>query len=162
MVSIVIGIDPGFQGAVAALEGPKLIFLKRTPRIRRKNKVEFGVEEMADMISQFKDRDAIMYLEKVHAMPMEGVKSSFNFGKGYGMWIMSAAANKIPLVLVTPQEWKKEVVGDTDKSKEASIMRAKELFPDTDLKPGRLIRDHDGLAEAILIAFYGGMKQWSS
>ena len=52
--------------------------------------------------------------------------------------------------LIHPKTWKKELMHDMPKEKEASIMRVGQLYPDLVL--GRK-KDH-GIADAILIAKY--------
>lgn len=160
MNQVIIGIDPGVQGGFAAISGSELQVVKRCPRVKMKGKWEYDTNEMARLIKELLPLNPIMYLEKVSSRPGQGVVSTFNFGKGFGMWIGIAAAHQIPYELVTPQTWKKIVLEGTDKSKGAAILRAKQAFPHVDLKPGRLVSDHDGMAEAICIALYGGLKTW--
>ena len=47
------------------------------------------------------------YIEKVHAMPGQGVTSMFNFGYAYGVVKMGAASFCDETIDVTPQKWKK-------------------------------------------------------
>lgn len=49
-------------------------------------------------------------LEKVHAMPGQGVTSMFTFGENFGFWKGFLAAHKVPYVLTTPQVWMKEIL----------------------------------------------------
>lgn len=156
----VIGIDPGINGGVAAIRGDKILLLDRCPKKKINASHDYDVEEMTRMLESLKEHNPCVYIEKVNAMPMQGVVSMFNFGRGFGIWIGICAGLKIPLKFVTPRQWKKKMILAKDKDKKASIDTAKQLFPDIDLKPGRLIRDHDGMAEALLIAVYGGYTEW--
>lgn len=160
MHEAVIGIDPGVQGGIAVISGSELISVARCPRIKMAGKWEYDTVEMAKIIKSVLHLKPVMYLEKVSARPGQGVTSMFNFGKGFGMWIMAAAMLEIPFYFVTPQAWKKKVLANTDKSKGAAIQKAKQVFPTINLKPGRVITDHDGMAEAVCIALYGGYKTW--
>jgi len=45
-------------------------------------------------------------VENVHAMPHQGVSSSFKFGMGCGIIHGVAGALSLPLTLVTPAQWK--------------------------------------------------------
>ena len=93
-------------------------------------------------------------LEKVNAMPGQGVVSMFNFGQNYGFIQGVLKAHEIPYELVTPQKWKKEFSCTSDKN--TSIEVCKRLFPNVSLKAtDRCKKDHDGIAEALLIAEYG-------
>lgn len=97
--------------------------------------------------------DLVAVLENVHAMPKQGVTSSFNFGRGFGLWEMGLIALKIPYTLVAPQTWKRELLADMSKDKGSSILRAKQLFPHIS-EHLKLSKD-EAKAEALLMAEYG-------
>lgn len=92
-------------------------------------------------------------LERVGAMPGQGVNSMFHFGENYGFIQGLLTAYSIPYELVTPNKWKKEfqVTGD----KNSSIDVCKRLFPGVSLRrTDRCRKDDDGMAEALLLAEY--------
>lgn len=94
------------------------------------------------------------YVEKVGAMPGQGVTSMFHFGKSAGYIEGVLKAKNIPFELVSPQKWKKKYELHSDK--EQSIAKCKELFPDINLlRTPRCKKESDGMAEALLIANYG-------
>lgn len=105
---------------------------------------------MAD-IFRFPDKVAV-FIEKVSAMPGQGVSSMFRLGEGYGLWIGIISALKLPLTKVHPATWKKVMMqGISDK--DAARGRAQELFPDA---AGYFKRKLDcDRADAVLIAEYG-------
>ena len=77
----------------------------------------------------------------------------FHFGENFGMIQGLLIAYGIPFELVTPQKWKKEY--SVTKDKNTSIEVCRRLFPAADLKASaRCRKDHDGMAEAILMAEY--------
>lgn len=93
-------------------------------------------------------------VEKVGAMPRQGVSSTFNFGKsaGYIEGVLSALG--IGFQLVPPVKWKREfsLIG---KDKRASVATCRKLFPGLDLKrTDRCRTESDGEAEAVLICLY--------
>jgi len=92
-------------------------------------------------------------VEKVGAMPGQGVVSMFNFGKSAGFIEGVLSAYHISYILVPPQRWKKEF--DLHSDKQQSIDVCKRLFPDVNLLPTpRCKKPSDGMAEALLIAEY--------
>ena len=98
------------------------------------------------------------FLERVHSRPGEGVVSAFKFGTVFGGLRAMAAAKMIPLTLVTPSQWMKDM-GVGRGSKEASVIRATELFPNyASIFRGPKGGKKDGVAEASLIAMYGHRK----
>ena len=97
-------------------------------------------------------------VEKVGAMPGQGVTSMFNFGQGFGFILGVLAALGIGVQLVPPGTWKKEfsLVG---KDKAASIEVCRRLFPGVNLRASEQCRkDSDGMAEALLMAEYARRK----
>ena len=144
---IYIGVDPGKNGGIAILSDT---IQDVTVRV-------FSEDELLHICKTFRktfNEDCICYLEHVHAMPKQGVSSTFNFGMNFGFIQGVLKAYAIPYELVTPQKWKKEFSCTSDKN--TSIEVCKRLFPDVNLKATeRCRKDHDGMAEALLIAEYG-------
>lgn len=100
-----------------------------------------------------KKEKVVCCLEKVGAMPNQGVTSMFHFGENYGYIQGLLEANGIQYELVTPQKWKKEFGVTSDKN--TSIEVCKRLFPNVNLKrTERCRKDDDGFAESCLLAEY--------
>lgn len=159
MNKIIIGIDPGKSGAICAIRGKEILLLEKCPTLKNGTKQDYDVQEMCKIMSKLQVMSPIAYVERVHAMPKQGVCSMFDFGMGYGIWLGLLHAMKIPFVTVPPQSWKKVLLEGTDKSKTAAIQRVQRYFPNVDLKPGKKrVEDHN-LAEALLIAMYGGIQE---
>lgn len=149
---LAIGIDPGKSGALA------VIYIDEDGVPFRTKVIPF--EEMAyrDTLAACVDDSCVVCcVEKVGAMPGQGVVSMFNFGRNYG-WIEGLLqANKIPYQLVPPQTWKKEFSLSSDK--QASIDVCKRLFPNINLlATPRSRKESDGMAEALLLAEYARRK----
>ena len=143
---IYIGIDPGKNGGIAKIN-TDTGFVKT---------VTFSEESLISELEgyfMFDKSPLRCVLEKVNAMPGQGVVSMFNFGQNYGFIQGVLKAYKIPYELVTPQKWKKEFSCTSDKN--TSIEVCKRLFPNVNLKAtDRCKKDHDGMAEALLLACY--------
>lgn len=145
---IYIGIDPGKNGGIAFID-IRTEFV--TPLVKT---YCYSDEELISLCGDFKDFRVVCFLEQVHAMPKQGVSSTFNFGMNFGFIQGVLKAYGIPYELVTPQKWKKEFSCTSDKN--TSIEVCKRLFPKVNLKvTERCKKDHDGMAEALLIAEYG-------
>ena len=144
---IYIGIDPGKNGGIAKIN-TDTGFVKT---------VTFSEESLISELEgyfMFDKSPLRCVLEKVNAMPGQGVVSMFNFGQNYGFIQGVLKAYSIPYELVPPQKWKKEFSCTSDKN--TSIEVCKRLFPNVNLKATeRCKKDHDGIAEALLIAEYG-------
>ncbi len=148
---IYIGIDPGKNGGIACI-GNGMYSGEAFPYSD-----DILINNLGFIYTQGWQDDVICCLEHVHAMPKQGVTSTFNFGLNFGFIQGVLKAYSIPYELVTPQKWKKEFSVTADKN--TSIQVAKRLFPDTNLKATeRSRKDHDGMAEALLLAEYGRRK----
>lgn len=152
---MIIGIDPGQTGAVAILVHGICVNVFDTPTEQVKKgkgtKTEYLPAQMADIL-RLHAKGSHCFIEKVGAMPGQGVTSMFGFGKGFGLWLGILAALQIPYTLVTPQAWKKDIMqglGDKD----AARGRAQQLHPEAS---DWISRKKDiGRADALLVAEYG-------
>ena len=152
---IYIGIDPGLNGAVGVImENEHYVFDTPTMVVAgEKNKRRYNTAAMAGLLNIYGPEESLVILESVHSMPKQGVASSFCFGQGLGMWQGIIAALGLPLEMPSPQRWKKEMLADQGKDKDASRFKAIALFPALAAQMSR-VKD-DGRAEAILMAEYG-------
>lgn len=142
------GIDPGAKGSICVIdENNKIMYLNT-----------MSEKNLIMCFSVFKEKDIIVCVEKVGAMPGQGVTSMFNFGKGAGFIEGVLSAYAIPYQLIPPQTWKKEF-SLIHKEKSDSIRVCKQLFPDINLFPTpRCTKESDGMAESILLACYAKRK----
>lgn len=93
-------------------------------------------------------------VEKVGAMPGQGVTSMFSFGQSYGFIQGVLTAFGIPYQLVPPRKWK-ATFGLLNTTKQDSVIVAKRLFPGVSLLPSdRCRKESDGMSDALLIAEY--------
>lgn len=142
---IYVGIDPGKNGGIAVIaEDRSILYIGK-----------YSDENLLNVGDTYNGKylDIRCVLEKVNAMPNQGVVSMFNFGQNYGFIQGVLKAYNIPFELVPPQKWKKEFSVTSDKN--TSIEVAKRLFPNVNLKATeRCRKDHDGMAEALLMAEY--------
>jgi crossover junction endodeoxyribonuclease RuvC len=148
MDTVYVGIDPGRSGAIAVLYPDGAADAWDMPGDER---------EIADclrdisILAALADQKVMAALEKVGAMPGQGVTSMFTFGQSVGVIKGCLAALRIPMLLVTPQRWQKIVFDSAAKPtdrKAASLYLARRMFPTVKLN---LKKDH-GKADALLIA----------
>ena len=147
MKRICIGVDPGQSGGYAAV-------IIREDGTREAWAHEWSREGfVADMAALAREGITFAAVERVGAMPGQGVRSTFTFGEGYGFIQGALSALMIPFDTVPPKVWKKAYSLGNDKA--ASIACAHRLFPGVSLRrSARCVKDHDGMAEALLIAAY--------
>ena len=154
---IFIGIDPGLNGGLATVGST--LSVCDVPTLTRKKakgiKREYNISDMREILKNYKRTGIclICYLEAVHAMPGQGVTGMFSMGQGFGIWQGLLAGLEIPFEFVTPQRWKKAMLDGTGKDKEASRLKALQMFPT--LADKLKLKKDEGKAEALLIAEYG-------
>ena len=158
-----LGIDPGSTGAVALIREDGSVSFWDAPVVRiksgKKTKTEMDAAAASSLISDIRDENkgqVFVTIEKVSSMPGQGVASMFSFGKNFGTWLGILAALKVPSQQVAPVSWKKKMMRDSGKEKDASRVKAMQLFPNTS-KDLCLIKHH-GRADALLIAEYGRIQ----
>ena len=135
---LIIGIDPGASGGIA-FNWLGSSFAYKMP--------ETEADVKALLISEIKGEEAFVYMEEVHSMPKQGVKSTFTFGTNYGFLRGLLAGLDIPREFVTPNTWQKAMRCLSKGDKNITKKRAQELFP-------KLSIIH-ATADALLIAEYG-------
>ena len=155
---IYIGIDPGLNGAIAFLDTEKghlSVVDMPTFEVKRNNKFkrEVSPHGISDVLSLSQKISGVV-LERVGAMPGQGVTSVFSFGRSVGVIEGVLAAEHIPVSIVTPQAWQK--AAGVRGGKDGARQRACELFPNY---AGLFARKKDdGRADAACMAWYAATK----
>ena len=80
-----------------------------------------------------------------------GCASSFSFGESFGIVRGIFAAMHIPVQLVTPAKWKRDI--GINASKDGARLKATQIWPE-DAGEFKRVKD-DGRAESALIALWG-------
>jgi len=144
---LICGIDPGLTGAWGMIDHNGKYW-----SCGDMHHDELGIIDSQKVwyeMAQARDgQDILVVFERVHAMPNQGVSSTFKFGMAFGAALNLAQRFKSRWVMVTPQVWKKALKIDSDKK--VSLELARELFP---LAPLSRVKD-GGRAESLLIAEY--------
>ena len=158
---ITIGIDPGLDGALTFLVGDKIDLSIKVPTykvtIGKKTKTHLDEREITGIIKNYKNYDTKLtpriyaYLEKVGAMPNQGVVSMFRFGEAWGIMKGILSGLHIKYELVRPQEWQKSMLNGRSEYEVCN-----ELWPDQNwLASPRCRKPHDGMLDSALIAEWG-------
>lgn len=138
-----VGIDPGQSGGIA------VIFPDGNATAWKMPETDKDIwEALTGWPAEAGEIFAL--IETVHAMPKQGVASTFKFGMGYGALRMALIASGIRHEGVRPQAWQKELGCLTGGDKNVSKARAQQLFPS--------LKITHALADALLIAEYARRK----
>jgi hypothetical protein len=164
-----LGIDPGLTGALALYDpADGSLEIEDMPVFKVERKTHINEPVLARIVDGWSSRVREVWLELVNGMPSipgkggerraMGAQSAFNFGRGYGLIRGVCAANFLPIMDVTPGQWKRSlgVPGKVSGGDDAGRLRANQLMP----RHAHLwTRKKDGgRADAALIALYAARQ----
>ena len=152
---IIFGIDPGVSGAISVLENKKVIEVFEMPTMidGKKNKKQVNGSQVTNILKgRLKDnKEVIVVVEHVNAMPGQGVTSMFNFGQSFGVIKGICSALSLPIYFVRPSKWKKHF-NLIKTNKDASRTKVIQVYPEISSKLSR--KKDVNKADAILIASF--------
>ena len=161
MAVFVMGVDPGFTGAIAFYDcvAGKLDSVHDMPLLCKKRSKrggsELDIQSLVALIEVYSKDTLLACIEEVGATNTHGRKqgavSMFKFGHGAGAIDGIVSSSLIPIRHVLPQTWKGLMGLSRDKN--LSRKKAISLFPDHASLFSR-VKD-DGRAEASLLAYFG-------
>ena len=147
MIRVVLGIDPGGTGAIAVvnLDTLALVAVVDMPMAGK----EVAVPLLAD-VAWGNEQVVGVAIERVHSMPGQGVSSSFEFGRRFGV-VEGYFGARYRATLVTPPTWKASFALN-GKDKDEARLYAIKRWPD---RAAVFARKKDiGRADAALIALH--------
>ena len=145
---MILGIDPGATGAVAIMsDNGYLIDMHDLPHMKGHG---LSAALLCEMLVDVDDAKHA-FVERVASRPGAGVSGMFNFGRDFGVILGVCSALRIPVSLVTPSKWKRDMGLTADKDQARA--RAAQLWPGAAAQFAR--KKDDGRAEAALIALWG-------
>ena len=148
---ITIGIDPGLTGAIGILSDGLYLAVEDMPCVAKGSGSVKREVDPAGLIMLLRrhapaDASVSVVLERVNAMPGQGVSSTFSLGDSFGCARSAVAACRFELAYIGPAQWKKHF--NLQRDKELSRALAVRMFPDAELH----LKKHADRAEALLMA----------
>jgi len=156
-----IGIDPGLKGGIGIIV-PEQPGTQRQVSAWRMPVNDDGIDgaRLAALLLGLVDtyRLSMVTVERVGAMPGQGVVSMFTFGVGFGLIKGVLQATGIKYALVVPVVWKRrlDLLG---KDKTASVALVQQIYPEVSLTPAGCRVPSDGLADAVSIAHWRFLQE---
>ena len=150
---LILSIDPGLSGGICLYSLDKLapVDILDMPTLRNnKGKKEIDAVTFAFYVQTHCNDISLAVIEKVHAMPKQGVTSMFTFGKVLGLTAGILSASFIPITWIYPQVWKASL--NLSRNKDDSRSLAGKLYPEHKFYFAR--KRDDGRAEALLMAHF--------
>lgn len=166
---MILGVDPGFHGALAFLENGEVVDVFDVPlfqvKVNKSLKNEVDIPALRRILLAMRGQVTHAMIERVQPMPATrqdeegnratmGATSAFNFGRTFASLYTAVAMAGIPYTLVMPAVWKRALA--VPKDKDGARHRASQLMPSS--SHHWPLKKHDGRAEAALIALYGSRQ----
>jgi len=152
---LVLGVDPGLNGAAGIVDMPADPLLPPTivavidlPTSGESTKRRIHVGEFFGWLKTHAPERG--FIERAQSMPQQGVASTFRYGRAVGHLEASCLCAGIKMRELETRAWKKHFGLDSDKEKSRALVQS--LYPDSKLF--ERVMDHQR-AEAVLIACYG-------
>ena len=124
---IILGIDPGKMGAIAAIEG-KEVTAHKFP----KDLVELPII-VRMYVDKYRIEDIKVLIEHVHSFPTDSRPSAFSFGRNLGQWEGVLSFFELNIETVPPRTWQSfydiPVIKNKHERKTWLKNKALELFP---------------------------------
>lgn len=162
MGNMVVGIDPGGEGACASLMVGDMLDVIPMPwfplvGLDAKGLIEWLPDEKACRH---------VYVEEMSVRPGQGVSGVRTSATNWGRIVGILEGLRLPFTVVRPQTWRKAMdcgipsggapAERTKLLKAKSVARAQQIWPHYDFRrTAKCRKAHDGMAEAALIAEYG-------
>ena len=148
--AVYIGIDPGKSGGIVAIDGNEVFAV---PMPATEKDVWECISEIVSRTVYNGASNIHAVIEKVHALPNQGMPGMFKFGVGYGGLRMALIATSAPFEEVPPIVWMR-ALGIRPRGKSESKRdwknrirgKAQQLYPEVDVTLNT--------ADALLIATY--------
>ncbi len=155
---VVLGIDPGLSGALAALDATgRVVLVLDMPTLPTGNgRRAVNALALRQVLHDLPPIRAC-WIENVAAMPTDSRVSAFAFGRSVGAIETACLLSGVPVQRVTPQTWKRAAGLPAGVPKAASVEAAMRLLPGCAPYLTRA-KDH-GRADALLIARYGATHE---
>jgi len=169
MSVIILGVDPGFGGALAWISvvtptagnpvppAPRILAVHPMPLaapsvMLPSSRPEISAACLSRLVS-CNPRPAIVVLERVGSSPDMGVESAFRFGEGYGLLRGVFSMAGIPVRNAYPSVWKPSL--GLSRDKDDSRAMAGKIFPSHAHLFKKGVKSSADMAEAVLLAYYG-------
>ena len=151
-MNLIIGIDPGVAGAIALVRGTGIV-MHDMPTVEVRGKRLVDVHGLARIISGLGASGLTgshAVLEHVQGVQQSGATSAFSFGRSFGVVEGVLAGLGVPMTLVRPQAWTRDLAVSRDKGEHRRA--AMRLWP-AHAELFSRVKD-DGRADAALLCYW--------
>lgn len=167
---IFVGIDPGAKGFITVMDDIGIKFYA-IPTIGG----AIDVKELGNIFKKISDFarkegcEVFCVIEKIHALYSVSAKSTFKLAYVCGMLEAFIVAEGFSYRMVPPKEWQSQMFKGLDVIKKSgtkktdtkamSVLAAKRLFPDVDLRKTERCRNpDDNKSDSLLMCYFAKLN----
>lgn len=166
-MSLIIGVDPGAEGAITALHEDGTFAFTWTADSKGDHEGYYraGEPDIVGLVQRLRPLHDIGVLRVVIEEPMcprsSGTSTALTMGRSWGLLVGAFLVARLPVQRVAASTWSAAMFrgkkGTTDKEKKAAgVKLCMERLPGVPLIPGGKCRTaHTGIADSALIALWG-------
>lgn len=157
MKKFIVGIDPGRNGGIVGLTNGKINVIDKMPP-NPESIWGYFVDVLGIPLMKNNKENIYVFIEDVHSMPTDGVRSAFSFGRRVGELDMVLSYYNLHTIKVLPREWQSHFNVPTRKESGLSKYQHKKYLHT--LAGTLLPKDYQNkitlaTCDAYLIALYG-------
>lgn len=161
-MTLYVGIDPGLDGAVVALDGASRVvarFVLPTVSAGTGGKRTLDTRGFVNALTLVGNTyEMLVALEELGSRPAErmGASSAISIGRNHGRLEGALVTLNVRYDLVRPQRWQKALgLGSDGDPKARAVAACRRMLPDLDLLATSRCRvPHDGIADAGMLALF--------
>lgn len=154
----VVGIDPGLEGGIACLVDGEIVKTVKMPIISTKLGRRVSAPKFRDIIQEM--NPSVIIIEEPQVRPGENILSHLTIGVNFGILFATVSLMPVTLITLPAVVWTRAIHSlitgskewETHPSKMKSLKTFRKLYPKSPLI-------HDGMIDAVLIAFYWLWKE---
>jgi hypothetical protein len=160
---IIVGIDPGADGAIVALDGDRASAW-RMPTQDQRGRRRLDARAIVAILRPLHEGGVRVVVEAPSVRPGEGAQGALGVGLMHGGIRGVLDALGVPWRDVHPQTWRAGVglpkEQDRKQRKHDAILLCERLLPGLELVYPGCRKPHDGTADAALMAVWGRSQAW--
>lgn len=166
MADCIFGVDLGLNGGVASVPvlGGQLVAasvhiwrMPSLPAPKGKGRI-YDLPDIVRRLYWWAPDHVFIEAAQLRGKAPASKQGAVSLARCQALFEMVCCVKGYPYTIVPARTWQVVMfagLGKVEDTKAASILAAKRLFPDVNLRPGECRKDQDGLSDALLLAEYG-------
>ena len=168
MADCIFGVDLGLSGGVAMVplsDGEPRVWRMPTLAAPKGKGRVYDLPGIVDRLHAWAPDHVFIEAAQLRGQATASKQVAVSVARCQALFEMMCCVRGYPCTIVSAHTWQVVMfagLGKVEDTKAASIVAAKRLFPDVNLRPGECKKDQDGLSDSLLLAEYGRRQLYQS